>query len=153
MKHVTVKNRLLDDDDASPKSGCIMGIISCNAVRGTLIGEKVYILSHAIVQGKFFYFDGNTWHMNVIKGAVSNVNGNQIPVIAMDQPLYAKAKLIQWTWPEKYGESKFVFLFGSLHIEQAFMRANWKMAGAQWVENCIGTYWNIRHIKQSRCLY
>ena len=59
--------------------------------------------------------------MNVIKGAVSNVNGNQIPVIAMDQPLYAKAKLIQWTWPEKYGGSKFVFLFGSLHIEQAFM--------------------------------
>ena len=41
-------------------------------------------------------------------------------VVAMDQPLFAKAKLIQWAWPEKYGETQFVFVFGSLHIEQAF---------------------------------
>ena len=55
--------------------------------------------------------------MDIIKRAVSNVNGSQVPVIAMDQPLSAKVKLIQWAWPEKYGETQLVFVFGLLHIE------------------------------------
>ena len=54
---------------------------------------------------------------DMIKRAVSNVNGSQVPVIAIDQPLSAKVKLIQWAWPEKYGEIQLVFVFGSLHIE------------------------------------
>ena len=40
--------------------------------------------------------------MDMIKRVVNNVSDSQVPVIAMDQPLFAKAKLIQWAWPENY---------------------------------------------------
>ena len=36
-----------------------------------------------------------------------------------DQPLYASAKEMPWLWPDSYGETKFVILMGSLHIEMA----------------------------------
>ena len=36
-----------------------------------------------------------------------------------DQPLFALAKLIQWKWPEVYGESMHVVMMGGLHIEMA----------------------------------
>ena len=50
------------------------------------------------------------------------LNPGQIPVIAADQPLYALAKQIQWTWPE-YGENKCLLMFGGLHIEMAALRS------------------------------
>ena len=40
----------------------------------------------------------------------------------MDQPLFAIAKNIQWKWPSVYGESKFVIMFGRLHIELAALK-------------------------------
>jgi len=43
----------------------------------------------------------------------------QFPAVALDQPLFAITKLIQWNWPEVYGEDKFVVLLGGLHIEVA----------------------------------
>ena len=61
--------------------------------------------------------------VDVIKAATSKVNRQQISVITVHQTLYAKAKVIQWAWYERYEEKQFVVLFGSLHIEQAFMRA------------------------------
>ena len=39
--------------------------------------------------------------MDVIQQAVQRLNSVQVPVITLDQPLYAIAKLIQWNWPEK----------------------------------------------------
>jgi hypothetical protein len=57
--------------------------------------------------------------MDVIKRAVEHVNPGQVPVITVDQPLFAIAKIIQWNWPESYGEDKFVVLLGGLHIEMA----------------------------------
>ena len=42
--------------------------------------------------------------MDIIKNATHHVNPGQIPVMTVDQPLYAIAKKIQWTWPEVYGE-------------------------------------------------
>ena len=60
--------------------------------------------------------------MDVIKASVNYLNPGQVPVIAMDQPLYAVAKQIQWTWPDSYGEQKFVIMFGGLHIEMAFLK-------------------------------
>ena len=42
--------------------------------------------------------------MDVIKQAVQKLNPDQVPVITLDQPLYAIAKRIQWNWPEQYGE-------------------------------------------------
>ena len=42
--------------------------------------------------------------MDVIKACVNHLNPGQVPVITMDQPLYAVAKQIQWNWKDKYGE-------------------------------------------------
>ena len=44
-------------------------------------------------------------------------HSRQTPVIEVDQPLFAIAKSIHWKWPEEYGETKFVGMFGGLHIE------------------------------------
>ena len=60
--------------------------------------------------------------MNVIRAAVELVNQGQTPVIAMDQPLFALAKQIQWQWPPTHGEDKFLIMFGGLHIELAMLR-------------------------------
>ncbi|KAJ8865818.1 hypothetical protein PR048_033340 [Dryococelus australis] len=59
----------------------------------------------------------------------------QCEVIAMDQPLFALAKTIQWTWPNKYGEDKIFITFGSLHIEQDFLKAIGKyLDGSGWTQ-------------------
>ena len=40
------------------------------------------------------------WHsMDIVKAAIQHLNPGQMPVLAADQPLYARAKEIQWTWP------------------------------------------------------
>ena len=36
--------------------------------------------------------------MEVVRQAVQHLNPGHIPVLAMDQPLYALAKQIQWFW-------------------------------------------------------
>lgn len=57
--------------------------------------------------------------MDVIREATSFLNPGQIPVVALDQPLFALAKSVQWKWPDKYGEDKYVIMFGGLHLEMA----------------------------------
>ena len=42
--------------------------------------------------------------MDIIKKVTVSVNPVQIPVLTVDQPLYAIAKNIQWTRAETYGE-------------------------------------------------
>ena len=68
--------------------------------------------------------------MKVIKAAVQHLNPLQTPVIALDQPLYALAKQIQWTLPE-FVEDKFLAMMGGLHIEMASL----KMLG-KWLTGC-----------------
>eukprot|EP00112_Aurelia_sp_Birch-Aquarium-sp1_P025733 Seg873.8 transcript_id=Seg873.8/GoldUCD/mRNA.D3Y31 product="hypothetical protein" protein_id=Seg873.8/GoldUCD/D3Y31 len=68
--------------------------------------------------------------MSVTKMAIQHLNQDQVPVITYDQPLFALAKLIQWQWPETYGEQKLVIILGGLHIEMAA----WKAVG-NWLEN------------------
>jgi len=60
--------------------------------------------------------------MDVVKAAVQYLNPGQMPIIALDQPLYALAKEVQWTWPATYGEDHFVIMFGGLHIEMAMLK-------------------------------
>ncbi len=81
--------------------------------------------------------------MNLIQRATEHVNHGQVPVITVDQPLYAIAKKIQWTWPIMYGESKFVVMLGGLHIEMSFLRliGDW-LAGSGWAE-AIKSGWSI----------
>jgi len=47
--------------------------------------------------------------------------------------LYAVAKQIQWNFPERYGERRFVIMFRGLHIEMAFQKAigGW-LEGSGW---------------------
>lgn len=59
--------------------------------------------------------------MTMVQKAVRHLNPGQVPVLAADQPLYALAKQIQWTWPATLGEEHYVVMFGGLHIEMAFL--------------------------------
>ena len=60
--------------------------------------------------------------MDIVKAAVQHLNPGQAPVLAADQPLYALAKEIQWTWPASHGEDHFVIMLGGLHIEMAVLK-------------------------------
>ena len=60
--------------------------------------------------------------MDLIKQATDLVNPGQVPVMTVNQPLYALAKKIQWTWPDIYGGQKFVVMMGGLHIEVSFLK-------------------------------
>ena len=61
--------------------------------------------------------------MDKVKGIVDHLNPGQIPIIAANQPIYAIAKHIQWHWPDRYGENKFIIMFGGLHIEMAAFKS------------------------------
>ena len=60
--------------------------------------------------------------MDKIKEATHFLNPGQTPAMAVDQPLFALAKQIQWQWPNTYDEDKFIVMFGGLHIEMAALR-------------------------------
>lgn len=60
--------------------------------------------------------------MTVVQAAVKHLNPGQVPVITADQPLFALAKQIQWTWSSTLGENHFVIMFGGLHIEMAILK-------------------------------
>ena len=60
--------------------------------------------------------------MKTNKAATQLLNPGQIPVLTMDQPLYAIGKQIQWNLPELYGEDKYVVMLGPLHIEMAGLK-------------------------------
>ena len=55
----------------------------------------------------------------VLREITSFLNLGQVPVITLDQPLFALAKAIQWKWPAEYGEDKFVVMLGGLHLKMA----------------------------------
>ncbi len=60
--------------------------------------------------------------MDVVKAAVDVVNPGQVPIIACDQPLYAIAKQIQWSWSSTHGEDHYVVMFRGLHFEMGALR-------------------------------
>ena len=60
--------------------------------------------------------------MKVGQDAVHHLNPDQVPFMTVDQPLFALAKKIQWSFPDVFGEDKFVVLFGGLHIEMEVLR-------------------------------
>ena len=63
--------------------------------------------------------------MEMPRQATGHLNPWQIPVTAFDQPLFAIAKFVQWSWPLVHGESNHVVMFGGLHIEMAL----WSVCG------------------------
>ena len=74
----------------------------------------------------------------VVKNAVRHLNPGQIPIIAFDQPLYALTKLIQWYWPDAYGEDKALVMFGGLHVEMTALKAIGKwLEGSGWTSALV----------------
>lgn len=65
--------------------------------------------------------------MSVVQAAVQHVNPGQVPILTADQPLFALAKQIQWTWPDSLGEDHFVVMLGGLHIEIAILKESFMM--------------------------
>ena len=65
--------------------------------------------------------------MDIIMKATQHVNPGRVLVLTVDKPLYAIAKEIQWSWPDQYGEGKYVILMGGLQIEMALLNVlgNW----------------------------
>ena len=63
--------------------------------------------------------------MDVLRQAVTFLNPNQVPIITVDQPLFALAKMVQWKWPISHGEQAYVVMLGGLHIEMAL----WSLLG------------------------
>jgi hypothetical protein len=55
--------------------------------------------------------------MDVQKQAINFLNPGQVPIITVDQPLFALAKFIQWRFPDTHGEDKFVMMLGGFHTE------------------------------------
>ena len=93
--------------------------------------------------------------MNMIKAAVNHVNPSEIPVITLDQPLFALGKLIQWNWPSTHGEEKFVLMLGGLHIGMAAFKllGDW-LDGSGWTSALVAvevaTQWrSFRFFHQS----
>ena len=76
--------------------------------------------------------------MRLIKQSINFLNPGQIPVVALDQPLYAVVKKEQWTWPNEFGKDHFVVVLGGLHIEMAFMSMIGDvLEGSGWVDALI----------------
>ena len=75
--------------------------------------------------------------INMIKAAVNHVHPSQIPVITLDQPLFALGKLIQWNWPSTHG-GKFVLMLGGLHIEMVAFKllGDW-LHGSGWTSALV----------------
>ena len=60
--------------------------------------------------------------MSIVQAAVQHLNPGQVPVLTADQPLYAIAKQIQWSYPTSLSEEHLVVMFGGLHIENAILK-------------------------------
>ena len=72
--------------------------------------------------------------MDVLRQAITFLNPNQIPVITVDQPLFALAKMVQRKWPASHGEQAYVVMLGGLHIEMGPMEFAWWFAGWIWLD-------------------
>jgi hypothetical protein len=73
--------------------------------------------------------------MDKIREVTNFLNPAQTPVMAVDQPLFAIAKQIQWSWPEIYGENMFVIMFGGLHIEMVVLKVLGELLkGSGWTD-------------------
>lgn len=57
--------------------------------------------------------------MYLVKKTTEFLNSEQIPIMVVDQPLFDIAKKMQWTFPELFGEDRFLVMLGGLHIEMA----------------------------------
>ena len=77
--------------------------------------------------------------MDIVKISVHYLSPGQIPVLAADQPLFALAKQIQWTWPATHGEDQLVIMSGGLHIEMAVLKVSHVYVALYQINLCLST--------------
>ena len=70
--------------------------------------------------------------MDVVSDVIQHVNPGQTPVIAVDQPLFEIAKLIQWNMPETHGENKYYILLCSMDLTLKWQHL--KLLWSGWIE-------------------
>lgn len=76
--------------------------------------------------------------IKVVREATHHLNPSQTPVLAVDQPLYAIAKQIQWSLGGIYSEENLIVMCGGLHIEMAAFKALGKwVEGSGWKESLV----------------
>ena len=88
--------RLMSDDSVKPKA--VIGVLP-------LFSDKAAtpsMMKHA---------------MNLTVQDTEALNNGQTLVLGADQPLYAIAKQLQWSFPDTLDEDKLVLMMGALHIE------------------------------------
>ena len=78
---------------------------------------------------------------NILISITLYLSPGQIPVMACDCPILAKAKYIQWTWPSSHDEDKMVIMFGGLHLEMSM----WIML------KCFSSYKNLTCTPNNHC--
>ena len=61
-------------------------------------------------------------------------NPTQVPFLTVDQLLIICFSQEQWLWSDEYVEGQYAVLFGSLHIEMAFLKVigDW-LEGSGWI--------------------
>ncbi len=83
--------------------------------------------------------------MTVLKAAVEHLKPGQISVIAMDPPLYALAKQVQWCCPETMGDESMLIMLGGLHIEMAAFRRKRLIIAIQVLFHREQRSWTLEH--------
>ena len=62
--------------------------------------------------------------MDIIREVTHHVNPGQIPVLTVDQPLYAIAKRIQWKWPDEWGAT-LCYTDGRSPYRNGYVESDW----------------------------
>ncbi|KAJ1530222.1 hypothetical protein ONE63_005149 [Megalurothrips usitatus] len=100
--------------------------------------------------------------LDIGQDITQHVNPGQTPVMCGDQPIYAMCKIVQWNWPDNYGEDKYFIMFGEFRIEQSFLKLiGHAMGGCGWVsimaasqvvssETAAQSLLAVHHVKKSR---
>ena len=60
--------------------------------------------------------------MSIVHSVIAFLNPGQTPVLAVDQPLFAIAKQLQWHADCPFTEDNYVIMMGGLHIEMASLK-------------------------------
>ena len=63
--------------------------------------------------------------MQTVKETTPHLRPDQVPVVTVDQPLFAVAKQIQWQWSETFRKNKYIVILAGLHIEMAAFKTIW----------------------------
>jgi len=53
--------------------------------------------------------------MEIVRAAIQHLNPGQVPILALDQPLFVLARQIQWSWLTSLGEDHFALMLGGPH--------------------------------------